>query len=224
MNEETSSLLRKNGIILGSILSLLLLLVVTTNSFALFTSQTDRVTYTFRQKEIVAGTLISGPDFNKLLEKVSGKNGGIKISKIIFETNVNPDLKNVFYKEDVGIDKDSKIILWVDTRNGNDYIVHVSTRAHKIDANSNSSSMFSNLDVSEIILTGLDVTKAKNMSYMFANLKNLESLDLSGFVIGDVDVNNMFINSTNIKEVFVKDEGISTKLSSLNNTIKFSVK
>ena len=237
---KTIKLLKLTSIFFGFILGLLSIFLVLNESFALFTSKTDKKTYSFETYKLPM--LTTGDNFRKILRSYKGK-----ITEVAFE--VNKDLNTIdtsVASYDLSYNNNKTITgyLTVDPDRANKYILHIATEEDKIYANPDSSDLF--LTQSPGYSTGgyngifsgltsirnllaLDTSKVITMAWMFAGCTNLTGIDLSNFDTENVkSMEKMFegcskltsldlssFNTSNVKNMQGMFDGC-TKLTSLD--------
>ncbi len=198
--EKIIKSLKITSIAFGLILGILSIFLVLNESFALFTSKTDKTIYSIKTHH--EPVLAAGRNFQNILKNAGYKD---KITKIIFETSKDLDTidKSISYF-DVS-DKQNGVIMGYmtyDVETPNMYNLHIATEDNIVYANSNSAYLFSggynnpdyHLTIDGVFtnlkeinnIEKFDTSRVVAIAYMFCNCQNLTSIDLSHFDTSNV--------------------------------------
>lgn len=137
-------------------------------------------------------------------EKIHEKAENIfKPSKISFISNEEVDEDNYYLSIDLSKTGDDDVVVYL--KKPSDKITELEIASkNRISLNTNSSDLFSGLSTLNTIngLTRLDTKEVTNMSGMFKNLSNIETLDLSSFITDKVtNTTEMFLNDNNLERI-----------------------
>ena len=185
--ERVIKSLKITSIAFGLILGLLSIFLVLNESFALFTSKTDKVTYSFKMHK--NSMLAGGAHFSSVLRYAGFSN---LIANVVFERNVDfGSIDRTIYFFDASAKQDGSIIGYLTRTQDNlsMYDLHIATSEEEIFANADSSYLFGNFNgtvifsnLKSIINFGiLNTSKTTTMSSMFEGCSSLTSIDLSSF-------------------------------------------
>ncbi len=220
--EKVIKSLKITSIAFGLILGLLSIFLVLNESFALFTSSTESVTYSIGTHKMPV--LVNGSDLQTILTDIGYYR---RIDKVVFETDkdvttidasVGPfDLSNKQDSSVVGYIVDDPDIFYSCT-------LYIATPYDEVYANPDSSYLFSAsskfLYLNEVDnIRVLNTSKATNMNHMFANLGSV-TLDLSNFDTSNLtDMSYMFHSCSNLTSIDLSsfDVGKVTNMSYMFN-------
>ena len=144
-----------------------------------------------------------------------------QIESITIEKNniVPNDAK---YSKDISSKQDGSVMLWYTDKDNNSlYEVSIGSENGSLEANTNSSGMFSYLDnVDTLDLTGLDTSNMTSMTYMFYNSNSLKSINLSNFNTSKLlYANNMFNGCTSLESLDLSNFNTS-KVTNFSNMFR----
>ncbi len=200
--EKVIKSLKITSIAFGLILGLLSIFLVLNESFALFTSKTDKVIYSVETRKIPM--LISGSSFQTTLRDAGYKD---KITEVVFEANKDLDTVDTSIDSfDLSAKQNGSIMGYMteDETVPDMYILHIVVDSDKIYANLYSSFLFSgnNITYYSFVFSNLkeikniemlDTSKVEYMDWMFNNCSSLISLDVTHFNTSNViSMNSMF--------------------------------
>ncbi len=209
--EHVIKSLKLTSIVFGLILGLLSIFLVLNESFALFTSKTDKVTYSLKTYKVPI--LTTGGMFQKALRDRGYKS---KITQVVFEANKDLEAidKSIDYF-DISDRQNGSVLGYMtnDETASNKYILHIAFADEKVYANSDSRRLFSADQNDNVVFSQLkeienievlDTSKVTNMEKMFYDCSNFLNLDVTHFNTSNVtSMSQMFQNCSKLTDLDV---------------------